>query len=1128
MASTVQNNREELQTSRTPSPKVTTLPYINPANESIITQRNEDHSGRMSSSNIANDHIPQEVLANLIRLSTPPPNKDHVGISAKKKSKKLPSPRTPSNAWNFASTREKFKHLAEKPTCTCGAGSGLTFLYDKSNSPVKDTEVSIDDNERAEKSQELARTVLKNPNNETKLSVSREKIITSLADTEAKDSNDEEKNTTVAKTTHKIPDTLIPLEYHIIKAPAVAGLEFQDERPTSRQEVLQLKHTMELMLKKAGISDLDTSKSTGPTQIHNLLDVIEKEQTIYNICFHEVIRQVSVECVERGELLADIRQRYSGLFNRIPRQIMRRLIAELSRFKTSIGDLSKELAEVRNHDFRMSSEAKQAKAKLVSAMEESDKNVSLLTEYHQLYELQRRRLEVQVAQLSEEREIWSNCAYSLSLKVTESHQLNTARRLHLSEKAWVKFATHFTVLTSDRDSIELSQLQHKAHMWQEKIDRFVRSVNKKENNLCDQLNKTNSGIRRWLKEFDKCLYPEAGAQNATLPSNSFLQKFLNDVNLWEGIINAEIEKFTGDSILTAQEEIKHATKLVEAWTDLTIKLSGRHSTSTQSCIIEMKNINQEIGIFNARFIIRVAGENGVAKALIDMVNNMETWANRIYVHFNTDPLTETDWFRLYNSITDWEDKIKYIHEIIGTVRTEFDSEAMTPEKCQQAIQNLFLTLQNWTNSITHAVENDDTKIINQVTSVHMDMISWMVQLLLQVTPDMDDSPYMQHFRENGKKYKTADDVKAAAVSIIERLRSFTKDIISNSNDIVMETRQAKLDLHDETADDDYKDLQRMKRECDEWIEAAGLLVGEMLQIQGDSLKRLFSDKTTWAATPEELKIRPIEAVSSNQLATSKEGTEEQEDKTAQTDQPQLEKQDEGLKDSALSQEEVDTPPEEVQGENMEQNQEEKPPKIPESAETNREEEEKSQEAVKEDDTVNEVNNDVTDSIDSTNKIDEKPVEETQDQIEEDDTVKETKPQGEEIVVVADDENIRTRNLTALEQSIRRTGTPGQHSAISLPSSDTIEASNNLKALQPLNQHLLETELRAQEAEDRAIKAEFSLKEALNKIITLERQLQEQEQKQKHEPKSDSNKVGMSHRKVGASNTKSRSNPQKAI
>ena len=57
--------------------------------------------------------------------------------------------------------------------------------------------------------------------------------------------------------------------------------------------------------------------------MHNLVELIQKEQAIYNICFHELIRQVSVQCVERGELLANIRKRYSNLLDRIPRQVKR-------------------------------------------------------------------------------------------------------------------------------------------------------------------------------------------------------------------------------------------------------------------------------------------------------------------------------------------------------------------------------------------------------------------------------------------------------------------------------------------------------------------------------------------------------------------------------------------------------------------------------------------------------------------------------------------------------------------------------------------------------------------------------------------------------------------------------------
>ena len=41
----------------------------------------------------------------------------------------------------------------------------------------------------------------------------------------------------------------------------------------------------------------------------------------------------------------------------------------------------------------------------------------LLSEYHELYELQRARLEAQVIALSREKELWSGAAYNLALKV---------------------------------------------------------------------------------------------------------------------------------------------------------------------------------------------------------------------------------------------------------------------------------------------------------------------------------------------------------------------------------------------------------------------------------------------------------------------------------------------------------------------------------------------------------------------------------------------------------------------------------------------------------------------------------------------------------------------------------------
>lgn len=52
--------------------------------------------------------------------------------------------------------------------------------------------------------------------------------------------------------------------------------------------------------------------------MHKLLHILKKEQTIYNTVFHELIRQVSVDCADRGELLSKIRLEplleHSGFF----------------------------------------------------------------------------------------------------------------------------------------------------------------------------------------------------------------------------------------------------------------------------------------------------------------------------------------------------------------------------------------------------------------------------------------------------------------------------------------------------------------------------------------------------------------------------------------------------------------------------------------------------------------------------------------------------------------------------------------------------------------------------------------------------------------------------------------------
>ncbi|PIO32741.1 hypothetical protein AB205_0137620, partial [Aquarana catesbeiana] len=202
-----------------------------------------------------------------------------------------------------------------------------------------------------------------------------------------------------------IGESIIPKEFYVVKNKGVLGLEYYEDKyttlleddekklrlfpsmkPSGRSEVLQLMKVLDNMLMNAGVDEKDM-KLEGPSQIHNLLELLKTEQNIYNIVFHELIRQVSVECAERGELLAKLRQRYVSLLDKIPHQVLslyndllaqraldRSLTEEIIYFKNSIGELTSELHQVREHDLRVSKEAKQAQAELAKALKSAKKN----------------------------------------------------------------------------------------------------------------------------------------------------------------------------------------------------------------------------------------------------------------------------------------------------------------------------------------------------------------------------------------------------------------------------------------------------------------------------------------------------------------------------------------------------------------------------------------------------------------------------------------------------------------------------------------------------------------------------------------------------------------------------------
>uniref|UniRef100_A0A452IK10 Axonemal dynein light chain domain containing 1 n=1 Tax=Gopherus agassizii TaxID=38772 RepID=A0A452IK10_9SAUR len=288
---------------------------------------------------------------------------------------------------------------------------------------------------------------------------------------------------------------------------------FPSMKPSGRLEVIQLMKVMDTMLEKAGVDD-EQIGITGPSQLHNVLEVLKTEQNIYNIVFHELIRQVSVDCAERGELLSKLRQRYVHLLDRIPQQMRnlykemmaqrvmdRHITEELYNFKESVGQLTSELCEVREHDFRVTREAERAHEELADAVRDAELNANLVEEYRELYELQRARLETQLLQLTQEKEIWSSATYDLAMKVIERNQLTLSRKLYVSEKAWTKVIKHFIVLLASQDTADLSNLQEMTEQFRELLNRIGVEVEHAENSSREKLRMVQNGLTKWMQYF---------------------------------------------------------------------------------------------------------------------------------------------------------------------------------------------------------------------------------------------------------------------------------------------------------------------------------------------------------------------------------------------------------------------------------------------------------------------------------------------------------------------------------------------------------------------------------------------------------------------------------------------------
>ncbi|XP_032947884.1 axonemal dynein light chain domain-containing protein 1 [Rhinolophus ferrumequinum] len=775
---------------------------------------------------LQNEFIPEEVLLSLTCAANAGPCPENLLPPKKIKTPTGTLPRSVDHVWQHPIRRNKFRYLIDHPVSLTGAGRDISFLYD-----VKYVKG------------ETRESTLCSPDSDHSVQ-SREGVI-------------------VPRKPKKLTDTLIPEEFHIVSNIGVSGLECYDDKyttlltdsenrllvfpsmkPNKRVEVVKLNDVMDTMLERAGV---ENQEYTGPTKMHKLLHILKKEQTIYNTVFHELIRQVSVDCADRGELLSKIRERYVQMLDQIARQMIdfykdlvtqrvmdQRILEELYNFKNVIEELTRELCLVRAHDNKLTKEAEKAHRDLAQALLDAEKNAKIVEEYHDLYTLQRGRMENDIKQLMTERDIWSSAAYELALKVIERNRVILAKRLYLNEKGWCKYAKHFIILLSSKDTSDLTLLQKLTHKWRNSLNKFKQEVEESEESIRENLQIVKDGLLKWQQFFKSNKKDILSSHKGNVVKSVF-----SDFKQWQKIISEDKDKCTGDFLVSKYDSLKIIKHLQENWTDTGFGIFCRHKSMEGEMPPEQQHMEEIVKITRRlykQFEIRITGDNGTAKILSILISSLDFCSFKLESILESPKMLPEEWEELDEKINEMASQLDVLLNIIGTVPQYINKDSGSVLQAQ-----IFNMIPQWLLNIGNEINNSNSELQRHVDELHISMIKWMVNLLILMIPDFTDQDTLPKLEEESaeKHHTGVANLELDAIVLAKKLSQYSRYLSSCCKGMVTAMALSIASNLEKNPAKEIYDLDKMKRECYEWITTCSHLLSG---IKGRKIKLLTHEE----------------------------------------------------------------------------------------------------------------------------------------------------------------------------------------------------------------------------------------------------------------------------------------------
>ncbi|OAF71212.1 Axonemal dynein light chain domain-containing protein 1 [Intoshia linei] len=770
------------------------------------------------------DTIPKKILRNLSTIEIEHDNR-------------LDSRPSKHAAWNYELIRNKYHHLLDNIVCQCGAGRDVSYLLDKiDNKQILTKSVKHSDQVRKE--------------------ILKDKFIVSVKD----------------ELPHHIPKTLIPEEYTLVKDAGTLGLEYRTDKyttncqnhekhlvdfpsltPGGRAEVIVLNDTMDKMIESMdnrivdGIPQeeynviLKTYMYTNGSQrwIERFMKLLRNEQHVYNVIFNEIIRQVTVNCIERGTILGKIREYYLKLFVNVEDEMLSmhnqvlsykaihsRLSEKLVNFQNNVFDLTEELELVRQNEKSINLDSIQAKMELKEVIAVSTKNVGLLNEYHSVYELQRERLLENIMIKQTESDMWCKAAYKLAMQMTNCHNINAANYLHVAERAWSKLVNFFVLLVQQENGKLVKKISIESSNW-----------------------------RDWMDDLHISAFEKSPHNEKQFKENvNNVDQDLSDISTEINIAN---EIFNGNILLEEVDNVKSATKLINLIHKLMIDLLKRYNRQNNDpMVVEIDEIQSNILKMHDMYDCRINGDNGIANGINDVINGMDLMAasfrklenNDLLKFYKTNAKIAMDWneqlIGIRKIIMDEDEKRKkIIHERnIQDDANEYEQNLRM--KNSPILSELSSLLFKYISTMEAEVKSQNEFTKDKCNTVHKHMIALMIKILILMSYNFNEDNLINEKVDSDDEYDweiTEFNKRAHSVKSGHSDKSDSNRLSSRHSEKSHESKNSreKMDPNDLynikviQLEDSYKNISFNISECTDLIVKRSTMVVADLQKNGN-------------------------------------------------------------------------------------------------------------------------------------------------------------------------------------------------------------------------------------------------------------------------------------------------------